>query len=146
MDDEGSDVADALQATRPLTDVVAARAKPAFTWRMIDDHMLSAELVADSAQDVEPALSRGDADSSGRVLVFTAQLQSVEVEVLSDRVVGQFIPPSPGEVDVESEGGVVASVPVDDLGFFVIEPVPVGVVRLRCATPTTRLVTDWVRL
>ncbi|MGZ4611570.1 MAG: hypothetical protein ACXV1K_00070 [Kineosporiaceae bacterium] len=149
FEDDGAlarDVADALQATRPLTDVVAARATPTFTWRTIDDDLLAAELMFDSAQAVEPALSRGDADASGWVLVFTAQLRSVEVEVLTDRVVGQLIPPSPGEVDVQSEGGVVASVPVDDLGFFVIEPVPVGVVRLRCTTPTTRLVTDWVRL
>jgi hypothetical protein len=49
-------------------------------------------------------------------------------------------------VQVEGDGGVVTAVPVDDLGFFVIEPVPEGVVRLRCTTPTTRLVTDWVRL
>ena len=41
---------------------------------------------------------------------------------------------------------MVATVPVDDLGFFVITPVPTGVVRFRCTTPSTRLVTDWVRL
>ena len=133
MDDEGSDVT--------LLVAAAERGDDPAAWNEI-----TTELMVDSAQDVEPALTRGDADSSGRVLVFTAQLRSVEVEVLSDRVVGQFIPPSPGEVDVESEGGVVASVPVDDLGFFIIEPVPVGLVRLRCATSTTTLVTDWVRL
>jgi hypothetical protein len=66
--------------------------------------------------------------------------------VLSDRVVGQFLPPTSGEVVVEGDEGEVARVPVDDLGFFVIEPVPTGVVRFRCTTTSTRLVTDWVRL
>jgi len=79
-------------------------------------------------------------------MVFSADLRSVEIEVLSDRVVGQFMPQSDGEVQVEGDRGVLATVPVDELGFFVIEPVPTGVVRLRCTTPATRLVTDWVRL
>jgi hypothetical protein len=147
-DDESvaRELADALRETRPVAEVVAAKAKLAYTWRTIDDDLLTAELMFDSARDAEPVLTRADTDVSGRMLVFTAQLRSVEVEVLADRVIGQFIPPSPGEVDVETEDGVVASVPVDDLGFFVIDPIPAGVVRLRCATPTTRLVTDWVRL
>jgi hypothetical protein len=147
-DDEplAHELADALRETRPLAEVVAARAKLAFTWRTIDDDLLTAELTFDSAGDAEPVLTRADTDVSGRMLVFSAQLRSVEVEVLADRAIGQFIPPSPGEVDVEAEGGVVASVPVDDLGFFVLDPVPAGVVRLRCSTPTTRLVTGWVRL
>ena len=79
-------------------------------------------------------------------MVFSVELESVEIEVLADRVVGQFTPESSGQVDVEGGTGVVATVPVDDLGFFVITPVPTGVVRFRCTTPSTRLVTDWVRL
>jgi hypothetical protein len=147
-DDESlaGELVDALRTTRPLAEVVAARAKLAFTWRTIDDDLLTAELLFDSAQDADPALTRADVDASPRMLVFSAQLRSVEVEVEPDRIIGQFVPASQGEVEVETEGGVVARVPVDDLGFFVIEPVPAGVVRLRCATPTTRLVTDWVRL
>ncbi len=116
----------------------------AFTWRTIDEDLLTAELTFDSTERAEPALTRGP--DSGRVMVFSVELRSVEIEVLSDRVVGQFMPQSGGEVAVEGDRGVIASVPVDDLGFFVIEPVPTGVVRLRCTTPSTRLVTDWVRL
>jgi hypothetical protein len=140
------ELADALRATRPLAETVAARAKLAFTWRSVDADLLTAELTFDSARDLEPALTRADPVAEGRMLVFTAQLRSVELEVLPERVVGQFVPPSPGTVEVETERGTVASVPVDDLGFFLIEPVPAVVVRLRCATTTTRLVTDWVRL
>jgi hypothetical protein len=138
------ELAEALREIRPHLDEVANRARGAFTWRTIDEDLLTAELMFDSTQQTEPSLTRGT--DSGRVMVFSADLKSVEIEVLSDRVVGQFIPSSSGEVEVEGDHGVVATVPVDDLGFFVIVPVPTGVVRLRCTTPTTRLVTEWVRL
>ena len=146
FDDEALalELAELLRDARPHVDEVARRAKGAFTWRTIDEDLLTAELMFDSTQQAEPALTRGD--DVGRVMVFSVELKSVEIEVLSDRLVGQFTPESSGQVEVEGDGGVIATVPVDDLGFFVITPVPTGVVRLRCTTPTTRLVTDWVRL
>lgn len=125
---------------------VTARAKRAFTWRTIDEDLLTAELMFDSARSAVPSSTRDEAGNGSRVLVFTTELRTVEIEVLSDRVVGQFMPTSTGEVQVEGDGGVLVTVPVDDLGFFVIEPVPAGVVRLRCTTPTTRIVTGWVCL
>jgi hypothetical protein len=145
-DDEvlADELLEALREARPLVDEVAERAKSAFTWRTIDEDLLTAELMFDSFHQAEPSLTRGP--EGGRVMVFSADLRSVEIEVLSDRVVGQFMPQSDGEVQVEGDRGVVATVAVDELGFFVIEPVPTGVVRLRCTTPATRLVTDWVRL
>ncbi len=146
-DDErlAAEVADALRAVAGLTEAVARRGRGAFTWRTVDEDLLTAELMFDSARDGRALTTRADA-SGGRLLVFTAELRSVEVEVLSDRVVGQFDPPSAGEVQVVGEDGVVATAAVDELGFFVIEPVPTGVVRLRCQTTTTRLITSWVRL
>ncbi|MET1058503.1 MAG: hypothetical protein ABWX84_02835 [Nocardioides sp.] len=138
------ELAEALRDAEPHVDEVAERAKGAFTWRTIDEDLLRAELMFDSTQETAPSLTRGT--DSGRVMVFSAELKSVEIEVLSDRVVGQFLPQSTGVVEVEGDRGVLASVPVDDLGFFVIEPVPPGVVRLRCTTPSTRFVTEWVRM
>jgi hypothetical protein len=138
------ELAEALRDAEPHVDEVADRAKGAFTWRTIDEDLLRAELMFDSTQETAPSLTRGT--DSGRVMVFSAELKSVEIEVLSDRVVGQFLPQSTGVVEVEGDRGVLASVPVDDLGFFVIEPVPPGVVRLRCTTPSTRFVTEWVRM
>ena len=146
FDDEALalELAELLREARPHVDEVARRGKGAFTWRTIDEDLLTAELTFDSAQQAEPALTRGD--DSSRVMVFSVELESVEIEVLADRVVGQFTPESSGQVEVEGGTGVVATVPVDDLGFFVITPVPTGVVRFRCTTPSTRLVTDGVRL
>ena len=138
------ELSELLRDAAPHIDEATRRAKGAFTWRTIDEDLLTAELTFDSSQRAEPALTRGS--DGGRVMVFSVELKSVEIEVLTDRVVGQFTPASSGQVEVEGDGGVVATVPVDDLGFFVITPSPTGVVRFRCTTPSTRLVTDWVRL
>lgn len=147
-DDEAllADLAEALRETRALRAGVAARGKGAFTWRTIDEELLTAELSFDSDRAAASTSRRTEAAGDSRVLVFTTQLRSVEIEVLPDRILGQFIPPAGGEVEVEDEHGVVATVEVDELGFFLIEPVPVGLVRLRCTTATTRMVTAWIRL
>jgi len=150
-DGEGDDALyreldDALRRVFPFVDEVARRAKSAFTWRTVDEDLLTAQLSFDTARAAGPALTRAATDGGGRVLVFTTDLQSVELEVLTDRLVGQFLPPVAGAVDVESERGVLATVVVDDLGFFVVQPVPDVRFRLHCTTATTRVVTEWVQL
>lgn len=141
-----AELAEALRQTSPFVDGVAARGKGAFAWRTIDEDLLTAELAFDSATAPASSSRRSQAGGGNRVLVFTTELRSVEVEVLPDHVLGQFLPPSAGRVEVEDSSGVVAVAEVDELGFFLLEPVPRGRVRLRCTTPSTRLVTAWVTL
>jgi hypothetical protein len=81
-----------------------------------------------------------------RVLVFTASPLSLELEVISGRVVGQIFPPGPGEIRVEASDGAIFQVEADEAGFFDLPGLPSSPVRLRCDTPNGRLVTDWVRL
>jgi hypothetical protein len=81
-----------------------------------------------------------------RVLIFTATALSLELELMADRVVGQIVPPGPGEVVVETPDGASFRIEADDMGFFDFEGLPRGQVRLRCETPAGRLVTDWVGL
>jgi hypothetical protein len=138
------ELAEALRAVEGDVDRVAALGRGSFTWRTLDSDLLLASLTFDSQLTEELATTR--AGNVGRTLVFTTELRSVELEVLPDRLVGQFVPPSPGKVRIEGDGGVLAEVDVDDLGFFVVEPVPRGIVRLQCRTASARLVTDWVRL
>lgn len=134
-----------LQDMRPHLEAVVRAAKEAFVWRTIDDDLMVAQLLFDSAQNADlPLMRAGDPDEP-RVLTFSTDLRSVELEVRVDRILGEFNPPSPGRVEVETVHGVVQDVTADDLGFFVIEPVPEGTVRLRCTTPTTRLLTEWIR-
>jgi len=81
-----------------------------------------------------------------RVLIFTATVLSLELELMADRVVGQIVPPGPGEVVVEAPDGGSFRIEADDMGFFDFEGMPRGQVRLRCETAAGRLVTDWVGL
>jgi hypothetical protein len=80
------------------------------------------------------------------VLIFTATALSLELELMADRVVGQIVPPGPGEVVVETRDGGSFRIEADDMGFFDFEGMPRGQVRLRCETAAGRLVTDWVGL
>jgi hypothetical protein len=81
-----------------------------------------------------------------RVLIFTTTPLSLELEVMADHVAGQIVPPGPGEILVETPDGASFRIEADDIGFFDVAGLPRGRIRLRCETPSGRLVTDWVCL
>jgi hypothetical protein len=136
------DLAQAVRATAPLARTVADHAEGALSWRTIDEELAS--LTFDSS--LEPVLESRADPGEARVLVFTSPPLSVELEVLSDQVVGQILPPAAGEIVIETSDGAEYRVDADDLGFFELPSLPDGPVRLRCDTATGRVVTDWVRL
>lgn len=88
---------------------------------------------------------RADSDDA-RVLIFTSSPLSLELEVMAGHVVGQIVPPGPGEILVETSDGATFQVEADDIGFFELSGGPRGSVRLRCDTPAGRLITNWVCL
>jgi hypothetical protein len=137
------DLSDALRDAA-LAGIFAEYGKGAYAWRTVDQDLLLASLSFDSSLD-RVQERRSDRDDE-RVLVFTAPPLSLELEVMPDCIVGQIIPPGPGEIQVEAADGITFSVEADDAGFFDLPGMPRGPVRLRCDTPTGRLVTDWVRL
>jgi hypothetical protein len=137
------DLAEALREAA-LAGRLAEYGKGAYAWSTVDQDLLLASLSFDSSLEHVGERRSGAAD--GRVLVFTAAPLSLELEVLSDHVTGQIVPPGPGEIRVETSHGVTFHVEADDAGFFYIPRELAGSVRLRCDTPAGRLVTDWVRL
>lgn len=137
------DLSDALREAA-LADTLAEYGKGAYAWRTIDQDLLLASVSFDSS--LELVQEWRSAPDDARVLVFTASPLSLEVEVTPDRVVGQIVPPGPGEIRVETADGVTFHVEADDAGFFDLPGKLLGMVRLRCDTPAGRLVTDWVRL
>lgn len=141
-------LAEAWSEVGPLVDGVAATGRGVFPWRSVHDDLLLAELSFDSDQHPELATTRAASTKGAdtRALVFSVPLRSVEIEVLCDRLVGQFVPPAAGTVRVEDEDGPGEPVEVDDLGFFMLEEVPRGLVRFHCAVADTRFVSGWVRL
>jgi hypothetical protein len=79
-----------------------------------------------------------------RALTFVSGELSIELEVTSDALVGQVVPPRAGEIELEGRAG---RVPVDEIGWFVIRPVPTGQVRLHLHTADGQSVhTEWTYL
>jgi hypothetical protein len=142
-DDESllADLGQALAAGAPHSESLVEAGRAAFTWRTVDEEL--AGLAYDSLLD-DRVLVRGTV-TTPRSLVFEAGEVSVELEVGNDRVVGQFIPPMPGEVAVCSQTAELGHATADDAGCFTLS-VPADVlVRLRCTTGAATFVTDWVR-
>jgi hypothetical protein len=147
-DDDGllADLAAAVRDIAPMIPAVTQRGRAAYAWRTVDDELLLAGMSFDSEVDLAAA-TRDDA-SGPRVLVFDAAGISVELEISTDQVAGQILPPAAGTVTVELQDQPAGTMLVraDELGFFVLPPLPAGLARLRCDTGTATLVTEWVRL
>jgi hypothetical protein len=138
-----NDLGDALRESA-LAETIVEYGKGAYAWRIVDEDLIQASLTF--AGEPVPELRSGPGDP--RVLVFTAPKSalSMELEVTPGQVVGQIVPPGPGTIRVETTEGVAFDVAADDSGFFDLPEVPRGPVRMRCETPSGRLITDWVRL
>lgn len=138
---------DLREALRPLPspppDVVAA-AKSLYTWRTVDAEL--AALVYDSDLD-DALLTRLRSDAAGgRTLVYEVPGLSVELDVSGGGLVGQVLPPQPLDVEVQVPSGTGSRVEVDELGRFLVAPVPAGPVRLRCHTAEgLHFTTPWTR-
>ncbi len=140
-----ADLAEALASVQHSADAVAQRAQGALAWRTVDEDLMLASISFDSADELAGAVRDEDLTSS-RALVFSAAPLSVELEVGPQGLLGQIVPPGPGELYLEGSDGGVLRASADDLGFFVLPAPPSYPVRLRCETPTGRLVTDWFNM
>ena len=122
----------------------------AFAWRTVDAEL--AELQHDSSLEAPaPAGLRGEPSGrrehpQPRALSFEASEISIEIEIHPDAVRGQLVPGQPGMVLVRDERGErVAGVSADDVGWFVIEPVPAGPFRLHVRPASgAAVITDWI--
>lgn len=140
-----SELGEALRSAGPIDDHELAQARGAFTWRTIDDELVLAALVYDSALQ-ERALVRGASGPGGRTLVFETDTVSVELDATPDALLGRVVPPARADISLLTSLGTADETTADDMGSFVLSTAPSGPVRLFCRTATTRLVTDWVRL
>ena len=135
----------------PVPPELLDRVRLAFCWRTVDAEL--AELSFDSLVDRDGALAvRAAMDLEPRMLGFGAVVDgqdlSIELEVTtvdaSCCLVGQLWPAGAVTADVQTGAGETASVPVDELGRFVVEPVPQGPVRLRVRHGDRVVQTTWV--
>lgn len=135
----------AAQLDPPPPQVTAA-AMDAYIWRSVDAEL--ADLVYDSWLDDRP-LAGVRAAGGPRRLRFDSADCTVEVEFESKgagpgQLTGQVVPPQEGTVEVRNAEQHL-SVPVDQLGRFMVERLPPGHVSLRYqATDGFSAETAWI--
>jgi hypothetical protein len=128
------------------------QARQLFSWRSVDAEL--AELSFDSLLDRDLALAvrSGESVLEPRMLGFGAVVDgedlSIEIEVSATdgqcAMVGQLDPPGATSIGVEARDGEVLDVPVDEMGRFVVRPVPNGPLRLRIDHAGHLVHTTWV--
>lgn len=106
--------------------------KNAYAWHNIDAEL--AQLTYDSIHEPEEALSLRAEAASIRALTFTSAHLTIELEVSEDSVLGQVIPAQPGVIEIQGREGTTATTEADEVGCFLIRPIPDSPFRLRFRT------------
>jgi len=133
----------ALRAAAEVDPAILDTAKAVYTWRTVDDEL--AVLAYDSLLD-DRTLAGVRAVDAMRTLTFRSEDLSVEIGITDRAIVGQLVPPTPGEVELREASGATQTIPVDELGTFHLSPVPTGPISLRCRTSEgLTAVTEWFR-
>jgi hypothetical protein len=118
-----------------------------FAWHNIDAEL--AALTYDSATDArEPAGAVTRTEMAPlRALTFASPRLSIHLEVTREALHGQIVPEQPGEIEFRPAGGASRVITIDEVGWFVVQPVPTGSFRLRChAADGTAVITDWITI
>ena len=135
---------EALRAREEVPEWFVETGKNAYAWHNIDAEL--AQLTYDSSLDRDAAAVVRSEAASIRALTFTSVQLSIELEVTESSLVGQLIPPRAGTLEVHTTAGVT-STPVDEIGSFVVDPIPASPFRLRCRTQDgADVLTGWITL
>jgi hypothetical protein len=136
-------VGDALRSAGAVPRSVTVAGEAAWSWRTIDAELAS--LVFDSYLE-EAAAVRGEEASGARLLIFEGgDGASVEFEVGESNLVGQLLPPAPGNVSLLNADGGAVEAETDQVGGFVL-PLPTGPFRLLCRNGDATFTTEWLSL
>ena len=135
---------EALRARQAVPEWFVETGKNAYAWHNIDAEL--AQLTYDSSRDEDTVAAVRSEAASIRALTFTSGRLSIELEVAESSLLGQIIPPRAGTLEVHTTAGVTCS-PVDEIGCFVVDPIPSSPFRLRCRTEDgADVLTGWITL
>jgi hypothetical protein len=135
---------EALRARQAVPEWFVETGKNAYAWHNIDAEL--AQLTYDSSRDEDTVAAVRSEAASIRALTFTSARLSIELEVAQSSLLGQIIPPRAGTLEVHTTAGVTCS-PVDEIGCFVVDPIPSSPFRLRCRTQDgADVLTGWITL
>jgi hypothetical protein len=106
-----------------------------------------ARLVYDSARERHWAAGLRSEAASIRALTLASAHFSLELEVIGDRLLGQLVPPHGMAVQVQSQASGSTQIWTDEIGCFLVQPVPATPFRLHWRTEDgAQVVTDWITL
>jgi hypothetical protein len=138
-----AELKEALRAEEAVPPEFVEAGKNAYIWRNIDAEL--AQLTYDSTHDRDLAPSMRAETASIRALTFTSAHLIIELEVSGESLLGQLIPAREGTAEIQGRDGIVATVAVDKLGWFLIHPIPASPFRLRFRTTDgTDVLTGWI--
>ncbi len=140
-----AELAEAITSVPAGSDRLRSVGEAAYAWHGVDDDFELAPLAYDSLLDPNLAV-RGPGAPAHRTVVFEGGSASVELERSGSTLVGQVIPPEPGEITLVTASGQITGAEVDELGCFCLHTVPREPVKFRWRTATASVVTDWIRL
>jgi hypothetical protein len=136
---------ESLQAREAVPPWFIETGKNAYAWHNIDSEL--AQLTYDSSTDTQRSMAVRAETASIRALTFTSAGLSIELEVSEDCLIGQVIPPRGGTLEVHNKAGATRNTPIDEIGCFVVSPIPASPFRLRFrTTDDIDVVTGWVSL
>ena len=137
-----AELGDAVRGAAQVPPGFVAAGKAAFTWRNVDAEM--AHLRYDSTTAPASTTTRSQT-SRTRALTFSTAELTIELELTSDGLLGQLVPPQPGEVQVQTRTGSTTTVQVDEIGWFAVRPVPAAMLRLRVEVAGhDPVLTEWI--
>jgi len=138
---------DAIRAAEAVPSGFVRSGQAAFAWHNIDAEL--AALAYDSATDARELAGAGTRTDQAplRALTFASPRLSIHLEVTRESLHGQIVPEQSGEIEFRPATGASRMITADEVGWFVVQPVPAGRFQLRCvAADGTAVITDWITL
>ena len=137
-------LSEAMKARAAVPAWFTETGKNAYAWHNIDAEL--AQLTYDSRTDADAMAGARSETATIRALTFTSAHLSIELEVAGDSLLGQIVPPQPGMLETHTRAGTTTS-PVDEAGFFALEPIPPRPFLLRFRTADGgSVMTGWITL
>lgn len=138
-------LSEALRARQAVPGWFVETGKNAYAWHNIDAEL--AQLTYDSSRDQDTVAAMRSEVASIRALTFTSPHLSLELEVTESSLLGQIVPPGAGTLETQTGAGATTSTTVDEIGCFVVDPIPASPFRLRCRTADGMdVLTGWITL
>ncbi|HEY8045680.1 MAG TPA: hypothetical protein VIF35_15530 [Streptosporangiaceae bacterium] len=136
---------EAVRAARAVPPEFTEAGRAAYTWHNVDAEL--AALTFDSAAQPAAAPAVRAEEAGPRFLSFVGSELTIELEIGPDSIVGQIVPSQPGHVDACPATGPAATAEIDEIGCFIIRPLPSSPFRLHCHTTAgVSVLTTWIML